>query len=122
MGKVSTTMVRMARVAAGMGRIGELERGHLHKAWIRLHHWPILYWNEKDIKVAVSGFGELWDISPLATRGSTSRSFEFISAAKMSKTFQSGVGNPLHPTTKPLDTTNLEMLAGLDFGFEIGPK
>nr|CAD1828058.1 unnamed protein product [Ananas comosus var. bracteatus] len=46
---------------------GELERGHLrHKAWIRLHHWPILCWNEEDVKAAVSGFGELWDIDPLS--------------------------------------------------------
>nr|CAD1826001.1 unnamed protein product [Ananas comosus var. bracteatus] len=43
------------------------ERGHLrHKAWIRLHHWPILCWNEEDVKAAVSGFGELWDIDPLS--------------------------------------------------------
>nr|CAD1834397.1 unnamed protein product [Ananas comosus var. bracteatus] len=46
---------------------GELERGHLrHKAWIRLHHWPILCWNEEDVKAAVSDFGELWDIDPLS--------------------------------------------------------
>nr|CAD1818571.1 unnamed protein product [Ananas comosus var. bracteatus] len=41
-------------------------RGHLvHKAWIRLHHWLILCWNEEDVKAAVSGFGELWNIDPL---------------------------------------------------------
>lgn len=47
----------------------ELKRGHLlHKAWIRMHHWPILCWNEEDVKVAVSGFGELWDIDPLSDK------------------------------------------------------
>nr|CAD1823428.1 unnamed protein product [Ananas comosus var. bracteatus] len=46
---------------------GEMERGHLaHKAWIRLHNWPILCWNEEDIKAAVSGFGELWAVDPLS--------------------------------------------------------
>nr|CAD1820598.1 unnamed protein product [Ananas comosus var. bracteatus] len=49
--------------------VGELERGHLHhKAWIRLLHWPILCWNEEDVKAAVSGFGELWEVDPLSER------------------------------------------------------
>nr|CAD1831501.1 unnamed protein product [Ananas comosus var. bracteatus] len=47
----------------------ELARGHLqYKAWIRLHHWPILCWNKEDVKAAVSGFGELWDIDPLSDK------------------------------------------------------
>lgn len=42
---------------------GEKERGHLqHKAWIKLHHWPILCWNEEDVKAAISGFGALWEV------------------------------------------------------------
>ncbi len=42
--------------------VGELARGRLlHKAWIRLVNWPILCWNEADIKEVVSGFGELWE-------------------------------------------------------------
>nr|CAD1835985.1 unnamed protein product [Ananas comosus var. bracteatus] len=45
----------------------ELERGHLqHKAWIRLLHWPILSWNEEDVKAAISGFGKLWEVDPLS--------------------------------------------------------
>lgn len=48
----------------------EIERGHLqHKAWIRLHHWPILCWTEKDVTAAISGFGELWEVDPLSERG-----------------------------------------------------
>nr|CAD1837081.1 unnamed protein product [Ananas comosus var. bracteatus] len=42
---------------------GEGDRGYLrHKAWIRLHNWPILTWNVEDVKAAVSSFGELWDV------------------------------------------------------------
>nr|CAD1824961.1 unnamed protein product [Ananas comosus var. bracteatus] len=49
--------------------VAELDRGHLrHMAWVRLHHWPILCWNEEDVKAAVSGFGELWEIDPLSER------------------------------------------------------
>nr|CAD1817158.1 unnamed protein product [Ananas comosus var. bracteatus] len=48
---------------------GELARGHLqHKAWIRLYHWPLLCWNEEDVKAVISGFGELWDIDPVSDR------------------------------------------------------
>ncbi len=40
----------------------EEARGRLlHKAWIRLVNWPILCWNEGDVKAAVSSFGELWE-------------------------------------------------------------
>ncbi len=43
--------------------VGGEARGRLfHKAWIKLVDWPILCWNEADVKAAVSGFGELWDI------------------------------------------------------------
>ncbi len=42
---------------------GEEERGHLrHMAWIRLINWPILCWSEEEVKAAVSGFGELWEV------------------------------------------------------------
>nr|CAD1829771.1 unnamed protein product [Ananas comosus var. bracteatus] len=42
---------------------GEGDSGYLrHKAWIRLHNWPILTWNVEDVKAAVSGFGELWEV------------------------------------------------------------
>nr|CAD1840722.1 unnamed protein product [Ananas comosus var. bracteatus] len=41
----------------------ERERGYLrHKVWIRLHNWPILCWNEEDVKAVVCEFGELWDV------------------------------------------------------------
>nr|CAD1840706.1 unnamed protein product [Ananas comosus var. bracteatus] len=49
--------------------VAELDRGHLrHKVWVRLHYWPILCWNEENVKAAVSGFGELWEIDPLSER------------------------------------------------------
>lgn len=49
--------------------VGEKDRGHLcHKAWIRLHHWPILCWNEEDVKAAVCNFGELWEIDAISER------------------------------------------------------
>ncbi len=42
---------------------GEVKRGHLiHKAWLRMHNWPLLCWNEADVKAAVSGIGELWEV------------------------------------------------------------
>ncbi len=45
---------------------GEVNRGHLrHKAWIRLHNWPVLSWSEAEVKAAVSGFGELWEVDDL---------------------------------------------------------
>nr|CAD1838382.1 unnamed protein product [Ananas comosus var. bracteatus] len=45
----------------------ELDRGHLRcKAWIRLLHWPILCWNEEDVKAATSGFGKLWHVDRLS--------------------------------------------------------
>nr|CAD1831404.1 unnamed protein product [Ananas comosus var. bracteatus] len=45
----------------------EKARGHLrHKVWIRLHHWPILCWNEEDVKAAVYNFGELWEIDSIS--------------------------------------------------------
>lgn len=49
--------------------VGEQARGFLHhKAWIRLHQWPILCWNIKDVKAAVSGFGELWEVDEQSER------------------------------------------------------
>ncbi len=37
--------------------------GHLrHKAWIRLLNWPLLCWSEEEVKAAISGFGELWEV------------------------------------------------------------
>nr|CAD1829324.1 unnamed protein product [Ananas comosus var. bracteatus] len=48
---------------ANWSETGEVERGHLkHMAWIRLLHWPILCWNCEDVKAAISGFGELWEV------------------------------------------------------------
>ncbi len=42
---------------------GEEKCGHLrHKAWIRLRNWPLLCWSELEVKAAVSGFGELWEV------------------------------------------------------------
>ncbi len=42
---------------------GEVARGRLaHKAWIRLFDWPLLCWSEAEVKAAVSGFGQLWEI------------------------------------------------------------
>lgn len=42
---------------------GEKGRGFFRcKAWIRLRNWPILCWNSEDVKAAVSGFGELWEV------------------------------------------------------------
>ncbi len=34
---------------------------HLHKAWIKLHGWPIACWNSDDVTAAVSGFGAFWE-------------------------------------------------------------
>ncbi len=42
---------------------GELGRGRmLHKAWIKLHHWPIACWHKDDVLAAVSSFGALWEM------------------------------------------------------------
>ncbi len=47
---------------------GEGPRGHLlHKVWIRLVQWPILCWNEEDLKAAISNFGELWEVDPISS-------------------------------------------------------
>lgn len=49
---------------------GEMARGHLHHmVWIRLCHWPILCWSSEDVKAAISGFGELWEVDPISERG-----------------------------------------------------
>ncbi len=48
--------------------VREAPRGRLqHKAWIRLHNWPILCWNEEDVKAAIRGFRELWEVDPLSS-------------------------------------------------------
>ncbi len=54
---------------------GELKRGHLrHKAWIRLLNWPLLCWSEAEVKEAVSGFGELWEVDECSS-GTANLSF-----------------------------------------------
>nr|CAD1830575.1 unnamed protein product [Ananas comosus var. bracteatus] len=50
--------------------VGERARGYLRcKAWIRLRDWPILCWNREDVKAAVSGFGELWEVDAASDSG-----------------------------------------------------
>nr|CAD1819927.1 unnamed protein product [Ananas comosus var. bracteatus] len=50
-------------LAGSLPEVGEGARGYLScKAWIRLCDWPILCWNKEDVKAAVSGFGELWEV------------------------------------------------------------
>ncbi len=42
---------------------GEGDRDLLiHKVWIKLHNWPIIYWNTEDVRAAVSSFGALWEV------------------------------------------------------------
>ncbi len=42
---------------------GEGEGDHLlHKAWIKLHNWPVCCWDTGDIRAAVSSFGALWEV------------------------------------------------------------
>lgn len=54
----------------------ELDKGHLHhKVCVRLRYWPILCWNEENVKAVVSGFGELWDIDSLSERRGDVSSF-----------------------------------------------
>lgn len=49
--------------------MGEKERGFLHhNAWIHLLNWSILCWNEDDVKAAVSGFEELWEVDDPSDR------------------------------------------------------
>nr|CAD1824953.1 unnamed protein product [Ananas comosus var. bracteatus] len=51
-------------------QVGERARGYLRcKAWIRLRDWPILCWNREDVKAAVSGFGELWEVDAASDSG-----------------------------------------------------
>ncbi len=48
--------------------VGEEARGRLcHKAWIRLHNWPILCWSAEEVKAAISCFGELWEVDSCST-------------------------------------------------------
>lgn len=59
--------------------MGEIQRGHLtHKEWICLLHWLPLCWNAEDVKAAISGFGELWDIDPLSDRRNDVFSFRVL--------------------------------------------
>ncbi len=58
---------------------GEQRRGHLkHKAWIRLRNWPLLYWNEADVKAAVSGLGELWEVDELSREAANVEYFRLL--------------------------------------------